>query len=242
MRTMLLAIAVIGTTTALLRSQASSTETAVLAPIPAVDAPLAKALGAETAILSGGCFWGMQDVFQHVKGVTRAVSGYAGGAAASAHYEDVSSGMTRQAESLKITFDPSMISFGTLLRIYVSVAADPTELNYQGPDHGSQYRSVIWVEDARQRRIAEAYVRQLTADHTFPAPIVTRIDQAKPFYPAEDYHQNFATLHPDDLYIGTYDAPKVKALAKGSEENKCIGLHPSPTVSALKCRRLSHTG
>lgn len=214
MRTILFATAAIGMVTALLRSQASPAETAVPAPVPAIDAPLAKATSNATAILSGGCFWGMQGVFQHVKGVTSAISGYTGGTAASAHYDEVSSGTTGQAESLKITFDPSVISFGTLLRIYVSVAADPTELDYQGPDHGSQYRSVIWVENATQRRIAEAYIRQLTAAHAFPAPIVTRIAPAKPFYPAEDYHQNFVTLHPDDPYIAMYDAPKVEALAR----------------------------
>ena len=184
----------------------------VLVPAPSVDEPLAHVPGTETATLSGGCFWGMQVVFQHVKGVREAVSGYTGGAAATADYEDVSTGTTGHAESLKIVFDPSVVSFGTLLRVYFSVATDPTELNYQYPDHGPQYRGEIRVANTTQRRIAEAYLRQLTADHTFPAPIVTRVDQAMPFYPAESYHQNFATLNPDNLYIATFDAPKVMAL------------------------------
>lgn len=142
------------------------------------------------------------------------MSGYTGGSAQTAHYEDVSTGVTGQAESLKITYDPSKITYGELLRIYVSVAANPTQLNYQGPDHGTQYRSEIWVENPQQRTIATAYLKQLAADHTFATPIVTRIDAAKPFYPAEAYHQDFAMLHPDNGYIATFDAPKVSALAR----------------------------
>ena len=161
---------------------------------------------------SGGCFWGMQVVFQHVKGVQEAVSGYTGGMAATADYEDVSTGTTGHAESLKIIFDPSVVSYGTLLRVYFSVATNPTELNYQYPDEGPQYRGEIWVENAGQRRIAVNYIRQLTADHAFSTPIVTRVDDAMPFYPAEGYHQNFATLNPDNPYITAFDAPKVTAL------------------------------
>ncbi|MCW8308736.1 peptide-methionine (S)-S-oxide reductase MsrA [Acidiphilium rubrum] len=215
MQKLLLATALAGGIAALsaIRPSAAA-ETVILAPPPMIDAPLAKAPGSETAVLSGGCFWGMQVVFQHVKGVQKAVSGYTGGAADTAHYGNVSTGTTGQAESLKITFDPSMISYGQLLRIYVSVATNPTELNYQGPDHGTQYRGEIWAENPQQRRIAQAYIRQLTADHAFAAPIVTRIDAARPFYPAEGYHQNFATLHPDNRYIELYDAPKVNALAR----------------------------
>lgn len=193
---------------------ASADESVVLAPPPALDAPLADVHETETAILSGGCFWGMQDVFQHVKGVTEALSGYTGGAAATAHYDQVSTGATGHAESLKIVFDPSVVSYGTLLRVFFSVAMNPTELNYQGPDHGSQYRNEIWAETPDQHRIAEAYIRQLTADHTFPAPIVTRVANAMPFYSAEAYHQNYATLHPDSLYIAYIDAPKVVALQR----------------------------
>lgn len=214
MRKFFLAAALAGILASPLPRVAAAAEPVVDAPAPGVDAPLAKAPATQTAILSGGCFWGVQAVFQHVKGVREAISGYTGGSAATAHYEDVSTGTTGHAESVKILFDPSVVSYGTLLRIYFSVATNPTELNYQGPDDGSQYRGEIWVENPEQRRIAEAYVRQLAADHIYPAPIVTRIDQAMPFYPAEGYHQNFATRHPNNLYIVINDAPKVAALAR----------------------------
>lgn len=192
----------------------AAADSAVLVPAPAVDAPLAKTPGTETAIFSGGCFWGMQAVFQHVKGVKAAISGYTGGGAATASYEEVSTGTTGHAESLQVTFDPSVISYGTLLRVYFSVATDPTQLNQQYPDDGSQYRGEIWVGNSQQREIATAYIRQLTAAHSFAAPIVTRVDAAMPFYPAEGYHQNYATLNPDSPYIAAYDAPKVTALAR----------------------------
>lgn len=211
MRKILLASALIGGLAVLSQHKAAA-DSVVLVPAPTVDEPLAHASGTETAILSGGCFWGMQVVFQHVKGVQEAVSGYTGGAAATADYEDVSTGTTGHAESLKIVFDPSVVSYGTLLRVYFSVATNPTELNYQYPDDGPQYRGDIWVASPAQRHVAEAYIRQLTADHTFLAPIVTRVDAAMPFYPAEGYHQNFATLNPDNPYIETFDAPKVTAL------------------------------
>jgi peptide-methionine (S)-S-oxide reductase len=210
-KTLLAATALIGALAVFSHHRAAA-DSVVLVPAPAVDEPLASTPGTETAILSGGCFWGMQVVFQHVKGVREAVSGYTGGMAATADYEDVSTGTTGHAESLKIVFDPSVVSYGTLLRVYLSVAANPTELNYQYPDEGTQYRSEIWVENAVQRRVAESYIRQLTAAHTFSSPIVTRIDNAMPFYPAESYHQNFATLNPDNPYITEFDAPKVTAL------------------------------
>ncbi|HEX3844789.1 MAG TPA: peptide-methionine (S)-S-oxide reductase MsrA [Steroidobacteraceae bacterium] len=197
------------------RGAASAAESRTLVPAPAVDEPRARVSGTETAILSGGCFWGVQAVFQHVKGVREVISGYTGGSAATAHYEVVSTGATGHAESVKIVYDPREITYGTLLRIYFFVATDPTELDYQGPDHGSQYRGEIWPVSRAQRRVAQAYLRQLTADHVFPRPIATRIDDAEPFYRAEDYHQNFATLHPDDPYIAMFDAPKVTALARG---------------------------
>ena len=193
---------------------ARAAEPVVLVPPPAIDEPLAKTHGTETAILSGGCFWGMQAVFQHVKGVTTAVSGYTGGSAANAHYELVSTGTTGHAETVKVTFDPSVITYGTILRIYFSVATNPTELNYQGPDEGTQYRGDIWAENTEQQRIATAYIAQLSTAHVFPAPIVTRIDAARAFYPAEAYHQNFATTNPDNPYIVINDAPKVAALAR----------------------------
>lgn len=186
----------------------------VSVPPPVVDEPLARASAAETAILSGGCFWGMQLVFQHVKGVRQVLSGYTGGAAQTASYEEVSTGRSGHAETIEVVFDPHVVSYGTLLRVYFSVATDPTELDYQGPDQGPQYRGEIWPMNGLQRRIAESYVRQLTVARVFPAPIVTRIDSARPFYPAEGYHQNFATLHPDNPYIMTFDAPKATALAK----------------------------
>jgi peptide-methionine (S)-S-oxide reductase len=214
MRKLIISAYLAGALSAFAGPQAFAAEAVVLAPAPALDAPLAEVRGTATAILSGGCFWGMQDVFQHVKGVKEAVSGYAGGTADTAHYEVVSTGTTGQAESLKITYDPSVVTYGTLLRVFVSVAANPTELNYQGPDHGAQYRSMIWVENPEQRRIAGAYLRQLSASHTFDAAIVTQVATAMPFYPAEAYHQNYATLYPDNPYIALIDAPKITALAK----------------------------
>lgn len=197
------------------RQSAAAAESPIVAPAPIIDEPLTKTSRTETAILSGGCFWGMQIVFQHVRGVREVVSGYTGGERSTAYYEDVGTGTTGHAESVKIVFDPHVVSYGTLLRIYFSVATDPTELNYQGPDQGSQYRGEIWPINGSQKRVAAAYVGQLSSAHTFPAPIVTRIDSARPFYPAEAYHQDFATLHPHNPYIMTFDAPKVTALAKG---------------------------
>lgn len=193
---------------------AQAAELQVSVPPPAIDEPVARASGSETAIVSGGCFWGMQLVFQHVRGVREVLSGYTGGAAQTASYEEVSTGTTGHAESIEIKFDPHAVSYGTLLRIYFSVATDPTELDHQGPDEGTQYRGEIWPMNGSQRHVAESYVSQLTAAHAFRAPIVTRVDDAKPFYPAESYHQNFATAHPYNPYIMTFDAPKVVALAK----------------------------
>jgi peptide-methionine (S)-S-oxide reductase len=203
-----------GLVAAISRAASAAAASLALVPAPAIDEPLANMSGTETAILSGGCFWGMQAVFQHVKGVREVLSGYTGGSAGTAHYEEVSTGMTGHAESIKIVYDPHEITYGTLLRIYFSVATDPTELDFQGPDDGSQYRGEIWPVSGAQRRVATAYVGELTAAHGFPKPIVTRIDDARPFYPAEDYHQNFATVHPDNPYIAMFDAPKVTALAQ----------------------------
>jgi peptide-methionine (S)-S-oxide reductase len=168
--------------------------------------------GSETAVLAGGCFWGVQGVFQHVQGVKKVVSGYAGGKADTAQYERVSDGDTGHAESVEITFDPSQVSYGTLLQIFFSVAHDPTELNYQGPDHGTQYRSAIFPESLEQQAVAQAYIAQLNAAKAFHAPIVTRIEQYNGFYPAEDYHQNFLTNHPAYPYIVINDLPKVSNL------------------------------
>ena len=165
-------------------------------------------------VLAGGCFWGVQAVFQHVTGVTKAVSGYAGGAEATARYEIVSSGQTGHAEAVEVTFDPGVVSYGTILRIYFSVAHDPTQLNRQGADVGSQYRSAIFVRDDVQRRLAERYIAQVNQSGVFGRPIVTRIDRFEGFYPAEADHQDFATRHPDHPYIAAIDQPKLEALKR----------------------------
>jgi peptide-methionine (S)-S-oxide reductase len=170
---------------------------------------LASKAGDEVAIFSGGCFWGVQAVFQHMKGVTSAVSGYTGGALKNPGYEQVSTGTTGYAESVRITFDPSKVSYADLLRVFFSVATDPTQLNYQGPDHGTQYRSVIWYTTPAQQNTAKAYIDQLTKAKTYPNKIVTEVNPAQEFYDAEGYHQDYATLHPDDGYIAINDAPKV---------------------------------
>jgi len=191
---------------------ASASDRGVALPDPQVDAPLAKAPGEATAVIAGGCFWGIQAVFQHVKGVSGAVSGYAGGESSTAHYEVVGTGMTGHAESVKITYDPSQISYGQLLKVFFSVAHDPTQLNRQGPDQGTQYRSAIFYGGEEQKRIADAYVSQLQQGKAFPRSIVTQIVPLKGFYQAEGYHQNYATLHPNDPYIMINDAPKVAHL------------------------------
>ena len=175
--------------------------------------------GLQTAVFAGGCFWGVQGVFEHVKGVTRAVSGYAGGRVADPGYEQVSSGTTGHAESVSVTFDPTRVSYGKLLQIFFSVALDPTQVDRQGPDWGTQYRSELFVSTAEQERVARAYVAQLDAAHVFSQPIATRIDAAGPFYSAEAYHQDYLTLHPDAPYIATYDIPKVRSLQKLFPEN-----------------------
>jgi peptide-methionine (S)-S-oxide reductase len=177
-----------------------------------VDAQLAKAKGQQTAVVSGGCFWGIQAVFAHVKGVTNATSGYAGGPAQSANYETVSTGETGHAESVQITYDPSQITYGQLLRVFFSVAHDPTELNRQGPDEGTQYRSMISYNSDEQKKIAEAYIAQLDKAKVFPRPIVTQVVALKAFYPAEAYHQDYAATHPNSPYIFFNDAPKVTHL------------------------------
>lgn len=181
-------------------------------PDPAADTPLAASHGQQTAVVAGGCFWGIQAVFQHVKGVTAATSGYSGGSAATAEYEVVSTGATGHAESVKITFDPSQVSYGQLLKVFFSVAHDPTQLNRQGPDEGTQYRSVIFYGDKEQQRVAEAYIAQLQQAKVFSRPIVTQVVPLKSFYAAEAYHQNYATLHPNNPYIAINDAPKVEHL------------------------------
>lgn len=181
-------------------------------PAPVVDAPRASAPGRQTAVLSGGCFWGVQAVFQHVKGVIGATSGYSGGSAKTAEYEVVSTGETGHAESVQIVYDPSQITYGELLRVFFSVAHDPTQLNRQGPDEGTQYRSSIFYNSDEQKRIAEAYIAQLDQAKVFPRQIVTKVVPLQAFYAAEAYHQNYAALHPNQPYIFYNDAPKVEHL------------------------------
>jgi len=190
---------------------ASAAESAVVLPAPAVDENAA-GRHSETAVFAGGCFWGVQGVFQHVKGVSNAVSGYAGGAKDTAHYETVSGGNTGHAESVQVTFDPTQVSYGKLLQVYFSVAHDPTQLNYQGPDHGSQYRSQIFYTNAAQKAVAEKYIAQLDAAKAYPKPIVTKLAPLAGFYPAEAYHQDYLTLHPTADYIATFDMPKIASL------------------------------
>jgi peptide-methionine (S)-S-oxide reductase len=168
----------------------------------------------EVAVLAGGCFWGVQGVFQHVNGVTNALSGYAGGEKSTAHYEVVGSGRTGHAESVRITFDPRKISYGRILEIYFSVAHDPTQLNRQGPDVGTQYRSAIFPANAEQARVAKAYIAQLNQAKSYSAAIVTKIEPGKEFFPAEDYHQDYLTLHPHQPYIVYNDLPKIDDLKK----------------------------
>ncbi|GAB7539193.1 peptide-methionine (S)-S-oxide reductase MsrA [Burkholderia sp. 22PA0099] len=182
-------------------------------PLPAPTLDEKPAAGhTETAVFSGGCFWGVQGVFEHVAGVKQVAAGYAGGAASTAQYETVSEGDTGHAESVRIVYDPAQVSYGRLLQIFFSVAHDPTELNRQGPDTGTQYRSAIFPADAQQQSIATAYIAQLTSAHTFSSPIVTKIETGKQFYPAEGYHQDFLVNHPDYPYIVVNDLPKVAAL------------------------------
>jgi len=181
-------------------------------PAPA-DSPKSEA-SREVAVLAGGCFWGMQGVFEHVKGVTKVVAGYAGGNASTAHYEMVGTETTGHAESVEITFDPKQISYGQLLQIYFSVAHDPTELNRQGPDSGPSYRSEIFYATPEQQRIADAYVAQLSQAKVFSSPIVTKIEPLKGFYAAEDYHQDYLIHHPGQPYIVFNDLPKIEALRR----------------------------
>ena len=185
---------------------------AVALPAPAVDMARDTKPGKQTVVFAGGCFWGVQAVFQHVKGVADATSGYAGGAADTARYDLVSTGDTGHAESVRVTFDPAQVSFGQLLRVFFSVAHDPTELNRQGPDAGTQYRSGLFFTDPAQKRVADAYVAQLDRARSFHGRIVTEVAPLKAFYPAEAYHQNYATNHPNNPYIVINDAPKVEHL------------------------------
>ncbi|MEJ0097610.1 MAG: peptide-methionine (S)-S-oxide reductase MsrA [Bauldia sp.] len=204
-------IALVGAIAIFAGVQRGAAEDAVKIPAPAVDEPAGS--GLETAVLAGGCFWGVQGVFEHVKGVESAVAGYAGGTVANPSYEQVGMENTGHAESVKITFDPKQISYGKILQIFFSVVQDPTELNYQGPDHGTSYRSAVFTTSDAQKKVAAAYVAQLDAAKVFPAKIVTEVTPYTNFYQAEDYHQdNAITLHVNAGYIQAFDLPKIANL------------------------------
>ena len=210
------------------RATATSSRSGAL-PSPVVDDALAPARGEATAVFAGGCFWGVQAVFEHVKGVKSAISGYAGGKVVSPSYEEVSSGATGHAESVRVTYDPSQVTYGQLLRVFFSVAHDPTELNRQGPDVGTQYRSAIFYSTDSQAKIAKAYIDQLTKAKAFNKPIVTEVSRLNGFNVAEDYHQDYARLHPYQPYIVINDAPKVKNLKRD-----LAPLYVEPGVYAAK--------
>jgi peptide-methionine (S)-S-oxide reductase len=197
---------------ALCQVPAKAAEDAVVIPAPAMDEHAGS--GTETAVFAGGCFWGVQGVFQHVKGVDSAVSGYTGGSADTATYETVGSGRTGHAESVKITYEPSKITYGQLLQVYFSVAHNPTQLNYQGPDYGTQYRSTIFAQNETQKKLAQSYIAQLDKAKVFDKPIVTTLETGKKFYPAEGYHQDFLALNPTYPYIVYNDLPKVENLKR----------------------------
>lgn len=200
----------------LISSATPAAERAFIIPPPATDQAASAAATAtqEKAVIAGGCFWGVQAVFQHVKGVSNAVSGYAGGQAGTANYNAVGSGRTGHAEAVEITYDPRQISYGQLLQIYFSVAHDPTQLNRQGPDHGTQYRSAVFPANDSQRKVAEAYIAQLNKTGVYPKALATTIEPLQAFYPAEDYHQDYLVRNPNSLYIVINDVPKVENLAK----------------------------
>ncbi len=213
MRLFLAALLIVAVAGVVMYGHVSASDKSMAAvPAPAADETLASSPGQETAVVAGGCFWGIQAVFQHVKGVVSATSGYSGGSAATAEYEIVSTGTTNHAESVKIVFDPSKVTYGQLLQVFFSVAHDPTQLNRQNPDEGTQYRSVVFYGNAEQQRITQAYIAQLDQAKVFPHKIVTQVVPLKAFYPAEGYHQNYAKLHPDNPYIAHYDLPKVANL------------------------------
>jgi peptide-methionine (S)-S-oxide reductase len=205
-----LAVILLGTTLAC----SAATAVSVAIPDPVLDAPLATTKSEQTAVLAGGCFWGIEAVFEHVKGVTNVTSGYSGGDAKTAKYEMIGSGKTGHAESVQITYDPSQISYGQLLKVFFAVAHDPTELNRQGPDTGTQYRSAIFYSNDEQKRIAEAYVNQLNQAKVFERPIATEVAALNSFYQAEAYHQDYAIRHPNDSYIVINDLPKVANLRR----------------------------
>jgi peptide-methionine (S)-S-oxide reductase len=213
-RNLAVAALVLSLLEALGQTRAHAAEVAIVVAAPIIDAPTPTGEGWQTAVFAGGCFWGVQAVFQHTKGVTQVLSGYSGGAKETAQYELVSSGRTGHAEAVQIKFDPHQISYGKVLQVFFSVAHNPTELNQQGPDIGTQYRSAIFYQDATQQRVAESYIAQLDKAGSFKQPIVTKLEPLAAFYPAEDYHQDYATRHPYQPYIVFNDRPKVENLKR----------------------------
>jgi peptide-methionine (S)-S-oxide reductase len=203
--------------TAFIAVPSRAAEDAVIIPAPAADVPASN--GLQTVVVSGGCFWGVQGVFQHTAGVTSAVSGYAGGNKSTASYEMVSTGTTGHAESVQIKYDPKKISYGKLLQIFFSVVHDPTQLNRQGPDSGTQYRSAIFTTTEEQKKVTDAYIAQLDAAKVYKKPIVTKVGPLQGFYPAEAYHQDYLTLHPNQPYIAYNDLPKIENLKKIFADN-----------------------
>lgn len=218
-----LALTVIGaaalTWLVVIPSISSASEEPVIIPPPKTDLKADGQTGLKTAVIAGGCFWGVQGVYQHTDGVMQAVSGYAGGKQANPSYELVTTGTTGHAESVKITYDPQKISYGKILQIYFSVVADPTQLNRQGPDSGTQYRSAIFTSSPDEKKVAEDYIAQLNAAKVYKKPIVTAIEPMSGFYPAEDYHQDYLTLHPSQPYIAFNDIPKIENLKKVFADN-----------------------
>ncbi len=212
MRQALLVAGVIALCAWVYLGSSAAAEKAVRLPPPALEMPAGSRAARETAVFAGGCFWGVQAVFQHTQGVLNAVSGYAGGEKATANYGAIGSGRTGHAESVQISYDPRQISYGKLLQIYFSVAHDPTQLNRQGPDSGTQYRSAVFYQDASQKQVAEGYIAQLDAARVFGGKIVTQLTPLTAFYPAEAYHQDYATLHPGQPYIARFDLPKIANL------------------------------
>ncbi len=203
--------------TAFAAAPSRASEDVVIIPPPAMDAQTSD--GMQTAVIAGGCFWGVQGVFQHTAGVVNALSGYAGGNKSTADYSSVSTGSTGHAEAVQIKYDPKQISYGKILQIFFSVAHDPTQLNRQGPDSGTQYRSAIFTTNDEQKKVADAYIAQLNAANVFKKPIVTKVGSLENFFPAEAYHQDYLTLHPNQPYIAYNDIPKVEALKKIFAQN-----------------------
>lgn len=211
-RSLIISLSILVLTAAVGLANSLSRSTPTSTPDPAIDIPVANATGEQTAVFAGGCFWGMEGVFEHLKGVSEVLTGYAGGSAETATYPQVSVGGTEHAESVEVTYDPSQISYGELLKVYFFVAHDPTQLNRQGPDHGVQYRSAIFAATDQEKQVAQAYIEQLNDAQVFEQPIVTEIAPLEEFYAAEDYHQNFIERNPLHPYVVVHDLPQIRQL------------------------------